>query len=285
LLCVNMKCYNNLVQIKLLEMIKAIIQVFIIIFTLTIAYYSVFIEPNSLTITRYKLKDKQIKKLKIVFVGDYHIKPNQEKRLKKVVQQINNQKPDIVLSTGDFVSGHKSKSTMPIEDIVEGLKNIKSKYGFFTVLGNHDWHVNGEKISKILEENGIKVLANNNTAIIINGQKLYIAGVEDLQTRTPKIPEAISNAKSPVILLSHSPDIFPQVPGEVNLTLAGHVHGGQVRLPFIGATIIPSKYGNKYAQGLIKENNKKMIVTRGIGNSILNIRFNCIPEIVVIEFE
>lgn len=88
-----------------------------------------------------------------------------------------------------------------------------------------------------------------------------------------------------LILLCHSPDVFPKVPKEVNLTLAGHVHGGQVRLPILGSLIVPSNYGDKYSQGLIEENGKKMIVTKGIGNSILNVRFNCIPEIVVIEFE
>jgi predicted MPP superfamily phosphohydrolase len=68
------------------------------------------------------------------------------------------------------------------------------------------------------------------------------------------------------------------------LTLAGQLHGGQVRLPFFGAVIVPSSYGNKYSQGLIEEDNKKMIVTRGIGTSILPVRFNCPPEIDVIEF-
>ena len=86
-------------------------------------------------------------------------------------------------------------------------------------------------------------------------------------------------------MLTHSPDIFPKVPKEVNLTLSGHVHGGQVRLPLLGAIIVPSKYGDKYSYGLIEEDNKKMIVTSGIGTSILNVRFNCKPEIVVIEFE
>jgi len=79
--------------------------------------------------------------------------------------------------------------------------------------------------------------------------------------------------------------VFPRVPKEVNLSLSGHVHGGQVRLPLIGALVVPSDYGDMYSQGLIKEKGKQMIVTKGIGNSILNVRFNCVPEIVVIEFE
>lgn len=79
--------------------------------------------------------------------------------------------------------------------------------------------------------------------------------------------------------------MFPKVPSDINLTLSGHVHGGQVRLPLLGAHIVPSDYGDKYSLGLIEEEGKKMIVTKGIGNSILNVRFNCVPEIVVVEFE
>lgn len=115
--------------------------------------------------------------------------------------------------------------------------------------------------------------------------KIYIAGVEDKATRTPKIYNALENTKNPVILLTHSPDVFQKVPSGVNLTLSGHVHGGQARLPILGTLIVPSDYGDKYSLGLIEEKGKKMIVTKGIGNSILNVRFNCVPEIVVIEFE
>ena len=106
-----------------------------------------------------------------------------------------------------------------------------------------------------------------------------------MTTRQIDITSTLANTHNPIILLTHSPDIFPKVPNTVNLTLAGHLHGGQVRLPLLGALIVPSTYKNKYVYGLIKENGKKMIVTRGIGNSILNIRINCVPEIVVISFE
>ena len=259
---------------------------FILIFILILLFiYGFLIEPNMLTVKHYTINDDTLKGVKVVFVGDFHIKPYQKKRLNKVVEMINEQQPDIVLSIGDFVSGHEAKMTMPISDIVEQLKNIKSKYGFYTVLGNHDWWIDGEGITNTLTSNGIKVLANSSTKVNINGKDIYIAGVEDKTTRTPEVYYALRKTESPVILLTHSPDVFPKVPKEVNLTLAGHVHGGQVRLPILGSLIVPSNYGDKYSQGLIEEDGKKMIVTKGIGNSILNVRFNCVPEIVVIEFE
>lgn len=265
-----------------MNMIKKFLFIF---FIFSLFIYSFFIEPNKLIVTNYSIKDSQLKDLKVVLVGDFHIKPNQQKRLEKVVSLINNQKPDIVLSVGDFVAGHEENSTMLIDKIASELKKVESKYGFYTVLGNHDWWINGEEMAEVLNKNNIKVLANTNAKINANGKIIYIAGVEDLTTRKPNIYQALNNANQPIILLTHSPDIFPKVPKNVNLTLAGHVHGGQVRLPLLGAIVAPSKYRDKYSLGLIEENNKKMIVTKGIGNSILPVRFNCAPEIVVIDFE
>lgn len=258
---------------------------FLIFLAIFLFIYGFFIEPNMLTVKHYTINDTALKGVKVVFASDFHIKPNQAKRLNKVVKMINEQNPDIVLSVGDFVNGHEEDMTMPIADIVKQLKNIKSKYGFYTVLGNHDWWIDGEGITDTLTSNGINVLANSNTKVNINGKDIYIAGVEDKTTRTPEIYSALENAKKPVILLTHSPDVFSKVPSDINLTLSGHVHGGQVRLPLLGALIVPSDYGDKYSLGLIEEKGKKMIVTKGIGNSILNVRFNCVPEIVVIEFE
>lgn len=259
--------------------------IILILILVGVAIDSLLIEPNILRVKKYPLPDANLKGLKIVFVSDFHITPNGQKRFDKLINKINNEKPDIVLSTGDFVGGYKDNETMPIEDIAQNLTKIKSKYGIITVLGNHDWDTDGIKITKTLEANNIKVLANSNVKINTNNKEISIAGVEDLKTRKPDIDKALTNTNNPTILLTHSPDVFPNVPQEVNLTLAGHLHGGQIRLPFWGALTVPSKYGNKYTTGKITENGKTMIVTNGIGMSILPIRFNCPPEIVVITFE
>ena len=263
--------------------LKIIIILILILVGITID--SLLIEPNMLRVKKYTLSDDNLKGLKIVFVSDFHITPNGQKRFDKLINTINNEKPDIVLSTGDFVGGYKDNETMPIEDIAKNLTKIKSKYGIITVLGNHDWDTDGIKITKTLEANNITVLANSNVKINTGDKGIYIAGVEDLKTRKPDIDKALSNTENPTILLSHSPDVFPSVPQKVNLTLAGHLHGGQIRLPFRGAITVPSRYGNRYTTGKITEDDKTMIVTNGIGMSILPIRFNCPPEIVVITFE
>lgn len=256
-----------------------------IISVVFLGVWAFYIEPNMLAVTNYKIKDKNLKGIKIVLAGDFHVAPNQEKRLQKTVQKINDQKPDLILLVGDFVSGHERKMTLSAEAIAKNLANLEAEYGVYSVLGNHDWWIDGEEVTQELKKVGINVLADSNMTVKINDKVVYIAGVEDLSTRNSDIHSALKGTKDPTILLSHSPDIFPEVPAGVNLTVAGHLHGGQIRFPFIGFLFIPSKYGERYIYGLFEENDKKMIVTKGVGNSILPFRFNCKPEIVVIEFE
>lgn len=286
-------------------MAKNIKLIIFAIFLIILFSYSYFIEPNKLEVNHYTVNSPDIKGVKIVFASDFHVKPYGQKRLEKIVQKINAENPDLVLSVGDFVSGHTSHSTMPIEDIAKTLTKIKPKYGFYTTLGNHDGWYNSDKITQILKENGINVLSNQNFLVNINGQKMYIAGIEDIITGKPDILKVLNNINDtyPIILLTHSPDMFPNVPENIMLTLAGHTHGGQIRIPFLGAIFTASNYGKKYVKGWVQEKNNELIVTdtskriqlkkkvktlfitRGIGVSILPLRFNCPPEIVVIEFE
>jgi len=260
-------------------------KIFLIISILCLLSYCYFIEPNMLTITRYRIKCSNLSGLKAVFVGDFHIKKNGEERLDKIVKLIKAQEPDIIFSTGDFVAGHTLKTSLPPEKIAEKLGELKPKLGFYTVLGNHDWWADGKLITEVLRKNGIVVLENSSVSFIYKNKPVYIAGIEDLQTRNPDITSAMEHTSSPLIMLTHTPDMFPKIPDNVFLTLAGHTHGGQVRIPFLGALIIPSEYREKYAKGKITENNHTMIVTKGIGTSILPFRFNCTPEIVIINFE
>lgn len=258
---------------------------FLIISFISLSFYSLFIEPDRLEVNHYTLQDSDLKGVKIVFAGDFHVKPHQKRKISDIVSLINQEKSDIVLFVGDFVSGHNEKMTMPMENIAKELGKINAKYGIYTVLGNHDVWYGAEKITELLHENGIRVLANENIKVRIKDKTVFIAGIKDLLTEKPDISKALEHTKVPVILLSHSPDIFPELKGKVNLILAGHTHGGQVRIPFWGPIVTSSQYGSKYSQGLIEENGMRLITTRGIGTSLLPIRFACVPEIIVIEFE
>ncbi len=243
-----------------------------------------FIEPKFLLVKKYKLSNNDLKGCRAVFVSDFHISPAQKSRLKRIVKLINEQQPDIVFSAGDFVKGYKQSKTLPIEDIASELAQIKPKYGFFTVLGNHDWWQDGAHIRDVLTANNITVLENSSQKIKINNKNITVAGIEDIQTRIPDPEKALRHAENTTILLSHSPDPFFDIDKNIFLTLAGHNHGGQVQLPFYGALIVPSASGTKYANGLFKIKENTLIVTRGLGTSIMNVRFCCPPEIIVIDF-
>ena len=117
-----------------------------------------------------------------------------------------------------------------------------------------------------------------------DGKYLYIAGLGDRDTREVKPKAALKNTSFPRILLTHHPDVFYEVEEQTDLMLAGHTHGGQVVLPLWGPILIPTDYPKKFAHGMVEENGNRIIVTKGIGTSILPIRFNCKPEIVVIHF-
>lgn len=247
--------------------------------------WAFLIEPKFLEVKKYRVAIVGLRKLRIVFASDLHIRPNQQQRLEDLLKKINELKPDLIFLGGDFVNGHKKSSSMPIEQIAQSLGKLEAKFGTYAVLGNHDWYYDGAQIAAELQKQQIVVLENSNQKLDLDGQTLYLAGVGDVITKHSKLKMALDQTAKPLILLSHSPDIFPQVPSSVDLTLAGHTHGGQVVFPFGKALVVPSKYGTRYACGLCEEDGRKMIVGRGIGTSLLPVRFNCRPEILLIEIE
>ncbi len=252
----------------------------LLFFILILIFWALIIEPYIITVKKIKIQDKSLAGLKIVFATDFHYKKYEKFRLKRDVKKINQQNPDIILLGGDFVNGHRQGNALNHEIIGMEFGKLRSKHGTFAVLGNHDVWQDAAGISESLRKNNITVLKNSNA----KSGPIYIAGVEDLQTQKPDIEKALKNTSAPRILLTHTPDVIEEVPKTVNLTLAGHLHGGQVNFPFLGAVTTPSKYGTKYAYGLFDVNGRKMFVSKGIGTSILPIRFLCPPQIVVFEF-
>lgn len=234
-----------------------------------------FIEPNLLAVKRYRVKG--IGKKRIVFVSDFHIGKYEIARLKKIVKKINELNPDLVLSGGDFIKGHSGRHSLPIEQTVKELKNINAP--MITVLGNHDLSFDKYSVKTTLEQNGITVLDNTNTKV----GDFSISGIGDKRVNPAQISLALEGTNGYRIVLSHTPDIYFDVKDDVDLILAGHVHGGQVRVPFFGALICPSKYGTKFSCGDFNETQNRMIVTKGLGTSILPVRFCDIPEVVLLE--
>ena len=249
-------------------MFKFFLIVFIILYI-----WAFFIEPNLLVVKRYK--SERFKGKKIVFASDFHIGKGDLGRLRRIVKLINKQNPDIVLSGGDFIKGYSGKSSLSIDKIAKELSEIKAPV--FSVLGNHDGKFDKFTVKNTLEKYGINILLNS----CVQFDGITTGGVDDLQTGIPSAETALPDSDCPKILITHNPDIYYDIKQDVDLILAGHVHGGQVRLP--DAIIVPSKFGTKFACGDFNETGNRMIVTKGLGTSILTVRFLTVPEIVVIN--
>ena len=268
--------------------------------------YAYFIEPELLLINKKTIRIKNwnpaFDNFKIVAVSDIHGGSNAvtEEKLRQIVFSINEQNADLVVFLGDYVSqklGDPSQIKMPVETIAENLKGIKAKYGVCAVLGNHDGLSDKGKIAAELERAGIEVLQNEIKIINKDNQKIRLLGLNDhlglftWSTFDMEVRKIMAQVESggDIIVLEHSPDVLEilnyhkTLGDDFKLMLAGHTHGGQIWFPILGAPIIPSSYGQKYARGHVLEKGVDLFVTSGVGTSGLPFRFGVPPEIAVLE--
>jgi hypothetical protein len=261
-----------------------------ILFAMGIAIWAFFIEPNRLVTRHETLQIErwpvELSDLKIAVLSDIHAGGRfiDDRKLRLIVERTNQLQPDLVVILGDFISGGRDHHAMDPEHFAPILKDLHAPLGVYSVLGNHDWWFDGERVRRALEANGIKVLENDITQIQARGRSFWLLGLADLWTRAPRSEQSL--AKVPegdlIIAMAHNPDVFPQLPERVRLFLAGHTHGGQVRLPFIGTVVHTSDYGDRYEAGHVFENGHHLFVTTGIGTSIIPVRFGVPPEIVLL---
>lgn len=255
--------------------------------------------------------------VRLAVIADLHVcEPwSGLRRLREIVARTNALKPDAVLLLGDYVSGWKILHfSRPVrhEAWATVLADLKAPLGVHAVLGNHDWWEDTAaqrrgggpvKSRTALEAAGIPVYENQAVRLEKNGLPFWIAGLgdqwafplgrsadgEDESGREPyrgvdDLGGLLSGIvdDAPVVLMAHEPDIFPQVPERVSLTVAGHTHGGQVRIAGY-APIVPSRYGQRYVYGHIVEDGRNLVVSAGLGCSTLPVRFGAPPEIVLID--
>ena len=204
--------------------------------------------------------------------------------IEKVVGMANALGPDLFVLTGDYVS----RSRRYIAPVADLLATLRSRFGTFAVLGNHDHWVGGRRMRDALTAGGIRILRNRHDFIEAGGGRICIAGVGDLRTDRPDARAALSGVEDdiPRIVLSHHPDYAESIPSDVrvDLVMAGHTHGGQVRLPvFNYAPYLPSRYGQRYRGGLVRRGSLQVYVSRGIGMVNVPVRFNCPPEITMVR--
>ena len=202
--------------------------------------------------------------------------------IKEVVEKVNSLNPGLVVLTGDYVD-HSSKYIVPA---VSALCRLKSSNGVLAVLGNHDHWMDANLTQEVFNRYNVPVITNSHKLIEIKDKAICVAGVGDLMEDSQDLKAAFYGvpADIPRILLSHNPDYAESMPASerVDLVLAGHTHGGQVRMPFSIAPITMSRYGQKYAGGLVRSASRQVYVSRGIGVVGIPVRFNCPPEITII---
>ena len=265
-----------------------------------LAAWAFWLEPASTVVRRVSLAvpgwREEHRGLKIALLTDLHVgAPHMSPgRLRDIVGRVNEESPDLVIITGDFVIGGKDHeggvaggTFVEPEPIAEELKLLSAPLGAYAVLGNHDHWYDGERVARALRGAGLRVLENEAVRVESGGRAFWLAGVADMWTRRPDIEGALREVSSddPVILFTHNPDIFPKVPPRVSLTLAGHTHGGQVSLPLVGRPVVPSQFGQRYAYGHVVEGGRHLYVSGGVGTSIIPARFRVPPEIVILTLE
>lgn len=280
---------------------------------LSIGAYAFGIEPRfRLDVTRYRINPPNWPTdlaLKLAVVADVHAgEPYMSpRRIAEIVQRTNALGADAVLLLGDFAAGHRWQTRrVPPQEWAGLLKELKAPLGVHAVLGNHDWwddrqaqrRKHGPVIGQTaLERVGIPVYENDAVRLVKDRQPFWLAGlgdqiallvgrqgrrplfrgVDDLEATLAKVHD-----DAPIVLMAHEPDIFPRVPSRVAVTISGHTHGGQVRIAGY-SPVVPSRFGNRYAYGHIVEGNRHLVVSGGLGCSVIPVRLGVPPEIVHIE--
>jgi hypothetical protein len=218
----------------------------------------------------------------IAQISDLHIDSwLGRERLEDVVAKVNQQEPDVVVITGDFVSEDLPENT---GNLIAALRLLEARDAIAAVTGNHDYDANVDNVRSVMEESNIHDLSNHVLTLERGDTYLHIAGVDDPMEGKPDLDEVLRRLpdEGAAILLAHEPDFADKAAatGRFDLQLSGHSHGGQIQLPIIGPINLP-EMGKKYPIGMYQLDGMKLYTNRGIGMVELKARFNCRPEITV----
>ena len=246
------------------------------------------LELNNITVTSKNLP-KSFDGYKIALVSDLH---NAEfgKNNIKLIELLNEASPDIIAMTGDIIDSRHTDIEIAVEFARQAVEIAPCYY----VSGNHEGRLEADEYKKFvarLEELGVNVLNDEEAIIEKNGEKISIIGIDDIRFNykdvTAERLNSMTSLDSYSVLLCHRPDYFDEISNSgIDLALCGHVHGGQFRLPFVGGILSPdSGFFPEYDSGLYTSGDSNMIVSRGLGNSVVPLRFNNRPEVVLIELK
>lgn len=279
--------------------------------------YATVVEPGlRLRVQRWAVRPARWPaglRLRIVALADLHAGgPHMPlARVQRIVEVANALEGDLGVILGDYGAGHPFVLD-PVQPhlVARALAGFRARAGVFAVLGNHDWWDDmAEQRNRlgrcwwwdVLEDGGLRVLHNAVAPADVDGRRIWVAGLGDQLAYQPiwhaghrrllpagglhdleRVAAATPDDGAPAILLAHEPDVFPVAPARFSVTLAGHTHGGQVRL-FGWSPYVPSAYGARYAYGHVREGGRDLVVSAGLGCSIAPVRFGAPPEITVVE--
>lgn len=269
---------------------------FIIIISIAIVW--LYSGNHSLQITHYNYSSKKLcnltDEITIVQISDLHNAEFGENQM-LLIDKIKKQNPDIIVITGDLIDSYHPD----INNAVNLISKAVAIAPVYYVTGNHEANAEDSysELRKELTKYGVNILDNQSEKITLEKQNVYIMGVTDpsfserslYESNKTIIYDAIETTKPAtddfIILLSHRPELFDVYTSEkIDLVLTGHAHGGQFRIPFLGGLVAPDQgFLPKYDAGIFVEGTTGMIVNRGLGNSIIPIRINNRPEIVVVH--
>ncbi len=272
-----------------------LVAIYAVIFILS--YYSVVIEPARVKVTRLTLTSPKIAvgtpPLHILQIGDLHME-RLTRREHELLTTIAKLRPDVILITGDYLNQSYLHDETALQDARKFLRQLRAPFGVCAVSGSPPIDL-PDLVEKIFTPlNDVQLLRNEHTVLNVRGQKICVAGTvcsHNPEIDQQRVQEALADTPAHIftILLHHAPDALAQAAeAGVDLYLAGHTHGGQIRLPLFGALITGSIHGKRYEMGLYHqqqgEGDTHLYVARGIGMEGLGApraRFLCSPEVVL----
>jgi uncharacterized protein len=259
-----------------------------------IAADSTLFEPNRPRVVRREVPlrrwPERLDGFKIALLSDFHydhlfsVHP-----IQAAIGKVNELHPDLIVLVGDFVSlplidGDDRNAASAAEPCASLLRQMHAPGGSWAVIGNHDYFTDPRHVTAALQAEGIRVLANQSAAVEASGGRFWLAGVNDVLSRTADLDQTLHSVPvgEATILLAHEPDYADYVSRfPVDLQLSGHSHGGQVRVPFVGPLYLPD-LARKYVWGLYRVGALSLYTNPGLGTVGLPVRWNCPPEITLL---
>jgi predicted MPP superfamily phosphohydrolase len=219
--------------------------------------------------------------IRVALLSDIHVAgPDMPpSRVGRIVEQVNRLRPDLVLLAGDFVSDKRTSTRhYSGREALAPLARLDAPLGVVSVLGNHDHWRSRDEIMAALRDAHIRVLENDAVQV----GPLALGGIDDAfigRDHTARTAAAMHELPGSKVVLTHSPDVAPDLPPDVTVLLAGHTHCGQIRLPLVGAISFMSRYGDRYGCGLVTEGHLRVVTSAGIGTSLLPLRLGAVPDL------